>query len=161
NALSTSHAALAQHDSVVLLPSFTTASYTDAIERFHCTTLTAVPTMIAMLLKDKDSLRKADLSSVTAIRMGSAPVSAALLSSIRAMFPNARFQNVYGTRESAPVSLGAPSDGAEQPPLSLGCPHPQVRIRLVNGQNSAAQEGVLEIKSPAMMIGYHKLPEIT
>jgi long-chain acyl-CoA synthetase len=43
NALSTSHAALAQGDSVVLLPGFTVPRYLDAIARYRCTSLTAYP----------------------------------------------------------------------------------------------------------------------
>jgi long-chain acyl-CoA synthetase len=161
NALSTSHAALAQHDSVVLLPSFTPPSYIDAIGRYRCTWLSSVPTMIAMMLQQDELLRRTDLSSVTAIRMGSAPVSPALSHSIRALFPQANITNVYGTTESGPITFSTHPDGLEKPLLSLGYPHPQVQLRLVNGKSTEATEGVLEIKCPALMSEYHKLPEAT
>jgi acyl-CoA synthetase (AMP-forming)/AMP-acid ligase II len=161
NALSTSHAALAQHDSVVLLPGFTPASYIDAIGRYQCTWLSSVPTMIAMLLQHDDILRRTDLSSVTAIRMGSAPVSPALSRSIPVIFPHAQVSNVYGTTESGPITFGPHPDGLPQPPLSLGYAHSQVQLRLVDGGSVKAEEGVLEIKCPALMNGYHKLPEAT
>jgi long-chain acyl-CoA synthetase len=153
NGLSTGHAALAQHDSVVLLPRFTPASYVDAIGRYGCTTITAVPPMMAMMLREHDLLRRTDLSSVQAIRMGSAPVPAALHEALRGMFPHAQINNVFGTTESGPITFGPHPDGLAPPLRSVGCAHPGVQLRLA--------DGVLHIKCPALMNGYHKLPEAT
>ncbi len=153
NGLATAHAALAQHDSVVLLPRFTPASYIDAIGRYHCNTLSAVPPMMAMMLREGELLRRTDLSSVSSIRMGSAPVSAALHESLRRLFPHAEINNVFGTTESGPITFGPHPEGIAQPFRSVGCGHPQVQLRLV--------DGVLHIKCPALMNGYHKLPEAT
>jgi long-chain acyl-CoA synthetase len=153
NGLATAHAALAQHDSVVLLPRFTPASYLDAIGRYRCTTITAVPPMMAMMLREHELVRRTDLSSVTAIRMGSAPVSTALLDSLRAVFPHAQINNVFGTTEAGPIMFGPHPEGLGTPSRSVGCAHPQVQLRLV--------DGVLQIKCPALMNGYHKLPEAT
>jgi long-chain acyl-CoA synthetase len=161
NGLSTAHAALAQHDSVVLLPRFTPASYIDAISRYRCTTISAVPPMMAMMLREHELLRRSDLSSVTAIRMGSAPVSAALHDSLRKLFPHARIDNVFGTTESGPITFGSHPQGLAPRFRSVGCAHPQVQLRLVDGDNFAANEGVLHIKCPALMNGYHKLPKAT
>ncbi len=153
NGLSTAHAALAQHDSVVLLPKFTAATYIDAISRYRCTTITAVPPMMAMMLREHELLRRADFSSVTVIRMGSAPVSAALHDSLRGLFPHAQINNVFGTTESGPITFGAHPEGLAPPFRSVGYAHPEVHLRLV--------DGVLHIKCPALMNGYHKLPEAT
>ncbi len=161
NGLSTSHAALAQHDSVVLLPKFTPASYLDAISRYRCTAISAVPPMMAMMLREHELVRRTDLSSVTAIRMGSAPVSAALHDSLRSLFPHAQIHNVFGTTESGPIMFGPHPEGLAPPSRSVGCAHPQVQLRLADGENMAAEEGVLHIKCPALMNGYHKLPEAT
>jgi long-chain acyl-CoA synthetase len=161
NGLATAHAALAQHDSVVLLPRFTAASYIDAIGRYRCTTLSAVPPMMAMMLQERESLRRADLSSVTSIRMGSAPVSAALHESLRRLFPHAQINNVFGTTESGPITFGPHPEGLTPPVRSVGYAHPQVQLRLADGENTASEEGVLHIKCPALMNGYHKLPEAT
>jgi len=161
NGLSTSHAALAQHDSVVLLPRFTPASYLDAISRYQCTAISAVPPMMAMMLREHELLRRTDLSSVSAIRMGSAPVSAALEDSLRRLFPHAQINNVFGTTESGPITFGPHPEGFTPPFRSVGYAHPKVHLRLVDGENVAAEEGVLHIKCPALMNGYHKLPEIT
>lgn len=161
NALSTSHAALAQGDSVVLLPGFTVARYLDAIARYRCTSLTAVPTMLAMLLQQRELLLATDLSSVRTIRMGSAPVSPGLYQSIRDQFPDAKITNVYGTTESGPIAFGPHPTGLDAPQGSLGYPHAEVQLRLTSPQDPAAREGILEIKCPALMNEYHKLPDLT
>jgi long-chain acyl-CoA synthetase len=161
NALSTSHAALAQGDSVVLLPGFTVARYLDAIARYQCTSLTAVPTMLAMLLQQRELLRSTDLSSIRTIRMGSAPVSPGLYRSIRDQFPDAQVSNVYGTTEAGPIGFGPHPKGLDTPQGSLGYPHAEVQMRLSGVQDLAPGEGILEIKCPALMNEYHNLPELT
>src|SRR5262249_37957491 len=68
---------------IVLLPQSPAPAYIEAIGRNRCTWLTAVPPMIAMMLRERELLARTDLSSVEFIRMGSAPVSHALMQAIR------------------------------------------------------------------------------
>jgi long-chain acyl-CoA synthetase len=75
NALAVSQAALAQRDTVILLPSFTVESYIEAAAAYRATTLTSVPTMIGMMLQATPLLARADLTAVTAVRMGSAGIA--------------------------------------------------------------------------------------
>lgn len=161
NALSTSHAALAQGDCLVLLPSFTVTRYIDAIARYRCTSLTAVPTMLAMILQQRELLLSTDLSSVRSIRMGSAPISPGLYRSIRDQFADAHVTNVYGTTEAGPIGFGPHPKGLDTPHGSLGYPHAEVQLRLKGPQGLAAGEGILEIKCLALMNEYHKLPDLT
>src|SRR5690606_15819543 len=116
-----------------LLPQFTAAAYIDAIGTYRCTWLTAVPPMIAMMLRERDLLARIDLSSVKVIRMGSAPVSASLLTQIHAMFPAARVINAYGTTEGGPVVFGPHPAGLPTPTMSVGYPHPLVSVQLQPG----------------------------
>ncbi len=161
NALSTCQTALALHDTVVLLPAFAAASYIEAIGRYRPTLLTSVPTMMAMMLREERRLHETDLASVTALRMGSAPVSQALAEALSALFPRAAMSNGYGTTEAGPIVFAPHPAGLATPLLSLGCAHPEVELRLAGGGGGAAEEGVLEMKCPALMSEYHKLPEAT
>src|SRR5438045_3444124 len=68
NALALSLLACAAHASNVLLPQFGARAYIEAIERYRCTWLTAVPPMIAMMLREHDLLARTDVSSVEFIR---------------------------------------------------------------------------------------------
>ncbi len=161
NALAVSQAALARHDTVILLPGFAVESYIEAATAYRATTLTSVPTMIGMILREEGLLARADLTTVTAVRMGSAPVSQGLMEAARRAFPNAVVTNSYGTTEAGPIVFAAHPDGRPTPDLSVGVAHPQVSLRLVDGANRDAVEGVLQMRCPALMNGYHNLPEAT
>jgi long-chain acyl-CoA synthetase len=160
NALALSKLACAAHATVVLLPQFTARAYIEGIERYRCTWLTAVPPMIAMMLREQDLLARTDLASVEFIRMGSAPVSASLMEAIRHVLPQASVTNAYGTTEAGPVVFGPHPKGLPQPEMSVGYPHRQVELRLVDGENRDAGQGVLEMKCPALMNGYHNRPAV-
>ena len=44
--------------------------------------------------------------------------------------------------------------------MSVGYPHPQVEVRLAAGNERDAVEGMLEMRCPALMNGYHNRPEL-
>lgn len=161
NALAISQAAFGQGNTVVLLPSFTAPSYIDAIARYRCTTLTSVPTMMAMTLRESELLARTDLSPVTAIRMGSAPISSGLVEAISRLFPNAKISNGYGTTEAGPIVFAPHPAGLPTPSLSTGTKHPEVDLRMVDGENTDADKGIMEMRCPALMNEYHNLPEAT
>ena len=181
NALALMLLTVASHATAVLLPQFTARHYIEAISYYRCTWLTSVPPMIAMMLREKDALAQADLSSVRAVRMGSAPVSESLLERIHELLPNARVINAYGTTEGGPIVFARAADGRPTPPMALGVPHRDVAIRLRPSAGDAApgdgaegdastkashaldagpDRGVLEMRSPALMLGYHQRPDI-
>jgi acyl-CoA synthetase (AMP-forming)/AMP-acid ligase II len=161
NALALAFLSVGSHATTVLLPQFTAQAYIRCIERYRCTWLTAVPPMIAMMLRERDLLARTDLSSVKVIRMGSAPVSASLLAQIHAMLPNARVINAFGTTEGGPVVFGPHPQGLPTPPTSVGYPHPEVSLRLAPGPGDGPDQGILEMKSPGLMLGYHQRPDLS
>lgn len=160
NALALAFLSLASHATTVLLPQFTAAAYINAIGTYRCTWLTAVPPMIAMMLREHDLLAHTDLSSVKVIRMGSAPVSASLLTQIHAMFPAARVINAYGTTEGGPVVFGPHPAGLPTPHMSVGYPHPLASVQLMPGPSDGPDQGILTLRSPGLMQGYHQRPDL-
>jgi long-chain acyl-CoA synthetase len=161
NGLSVCQATLNTGGTIVLLPSFTAAAYIDAASRHRVHALTAVPTMIAMMLRERALMASADLSSVQSLRVGSAPLSEHLIAQMRQAFPRARIMHGYGTTEAGPIVFGPHPDGLELTPLSPGVAHPAVELRLRRDGAVAVDEGVLEMRCPAVMTGYHKLPDAT
>ena len=160
NALALAKLASAAHATIVLLPRFEARAYVEAIGHYRPTWLTAVPPMIAMMLREADTLARTDLSSVEFIRMGSAPVSASLMEATHRAFPKAAVTNAYGTTEAGPVVFGPHPKGLPQPENSVGYPHPKVQLRLSDGGSRKAVRGVLEMKCPALMLGYHNRPDV-
>jgi acyl-CoA synthetase (AMP-forming)/AMP-acid ligase II len=161
NGLFVSAFALAGGASAVLLPQFSAPAYIDAIGRWRCTWLTSVPTMMALVVQEPAHLAATDLSSVRRVAMGSAPLTQGLIDKVNAAFPGAAINNGYGTTETGPVAFGPHPRGLPRPDLSLGYPVPGLGLRLVDGDTLDAEESVLQLKTPALMPGYHNLPDRT
>jgi acyl-CoA synthetase (AMP-forming)/AMP-acid ligase II len=161
NGLAMCQTTLSHGDTIVLLPQFTTQGYIEAAAQHRVAFLTSVPTMIAMMLREKALLARTDLSAVEAVRMGSAPLTQGLIDQVRALFPKAQITNGYGTTEAGPVVFGPHPGGVKQPELSTGYPHPDVKLRLVRDGQVVDDEGELEMACGALMTRYHNLPEAT
>jgi long-chain acyl-CoA synthetase len=161
NALSVCQSTLNTGGTIVLLPSFSAPAYIDAAARYRVHALTAVPTMIAMMLREREAMASADFSSVQSLRVGSAPLSEQLIAQMQRDLPQARIVHGYGTTEAGPIVFGPHPAGLERTPLSVGVAHPSVELRLRRDGIMVADEGVLEMRCPAVMNGYHKLPDAT
>ena len=159
NALNAIKQGLTAGATLPLLPQFDIERYIEAIGRYHCTVISGVPTMMAMVLTRKDKLAKIDTTSVRTVMMGSAPSSPQLLKELRAHFPNAEPLVVYGVTEGGPVPLGPHPEGKPRPADSLGVPYPGTGAKLVGGPHP--DEGELVLKNPGNLLGYHNLPEET
>jgi long-chain acyl-CoA synthetase len=151
--------AFAAGGSLVLMPSFDARTYARAIERFRVTWLTSVPTMLAMVARERDLVGGLDFSSVERVTMGSAPLTQALIDKVQALFPQAAINNSYGTTEAGPNPFGPHPDGIPRPVLALGCSVPGTEAELREGPSP--DEGVLYMRSPMLMEGYNNLPEKT
>ena len=160
NALCVSLFSLAVSAQEVLLPEFDAAQYLAAIERFGCTWITSVPTMLAMCFARPDLVSRTDVSSVRIVRMGSAPISPKLWAQVKHTFPGASVMNGYGTTEAGPIVFGA-RPGKTVPDLSVGYQADEVDVRLIDDAGNESDQGVLVHRTPATMTGYLNLPEKT
>ena len=143
----------------ILMTRFHAGEYLRAIDRHRCTALLAVPTMLALIARETEVLAKVDLTCLRQILVGSAPSSDALIADIRGLFPNAGLINSWGTTEAGPLCFGPHPKGLPRPPLSLGFPRADVEVRLAGG--ATPDEGVLQLRTPALMSGYLNRPEET
>ena len=143
----------------VILPDFKVEAFARAITDHHCTWITSVPTMLAMLVQRRDLVGDRDFGHVTRVTMGSAPVTETLWNEVQALFPNARLFNAYGTTEHGAAAFAEHPDGLARPPLSIGYPTPDTRLELRDGDHP--DRGILHVKGPANARGYHRQPEVT
>jgi long-chain acyl-CoA synthetase len=148
----------AGHGSIVMLPQFNGRTYLEAIARWGVTNIGAVPTMIARAFKEADLLERLDFTKIRAVRVGSAPVTQALLERMQAVFPGASVANGYGTTEAGPAVFGPHPEGKQTPLLSVGYPLKDGEVKLVGGDDP--DQGVLWMRNPAVMDGYLHLPEV-
>jgi acyl-CoA synthetase (AMP-forming)/AMP-acid ligase II len=151
---------LVNGEAIVSLPRFEPRPYLQAIHRWRCTMLTGIPTMFALLARETDLIRELDLTSVKAIGIGSAPLSPNLLGRVREIFPAAEIINGYGTTEAGPAVFGPHPLGTRRPEISLGSPLSSIEWRLA-GASADSNEGVFQMRSPAVMAGYLNLPDAT
>lgn len=158
NGLFFSTVALANRMTIVSLSRFRAEEYLKAIAQFKCTYLTGVPSMFALAARVKNKPDPKELACVQNIKVGSAPLSQTLIEQIRSVFANAEISNGYGTTEAGPAVFGPHPDGLPQPPTSVGYPLSDVEWRFENG---AADEGPLELRTPALARQYLNLPEAT
>ena len=159
NGLFFSMMAISNQMAIVSLPKFDARRYLETAAEQRCTVLTGIPTMFALIARERDLLESLDLTEVRLVTIGSAPLTDALLAQVKSNFPKAQVLNGYGTTEAGPCAFGAHPKSLEWPPLALGFPYPDIEWRLVNGPS--AHEGEFEIKTPALMPGYLNLPEKT
>ena len=148
----------ASNASLVFMPSFETRKYIEAISTYKVVAAGGVPTMWARVVKETELIAKFDFSSLKRLRLGSAPLTRGLWDRISEAFPNIAIDYTYGTTEAGPAVFGPHPDGLPKPPLALGYPLPDSEIKFVDGSEN---EGVLLMRNPALMAGYHNLPEQT
>ncbi|MGQ0641148.1 MAG: class I adenylate-forming enzyme family protein [Gemmatimonadaceae bacterium] len=159
NGLFFSMVALSNGYTVASLPRFEARSYLETVARYRCTLLSGIPTMFALMARESDLIAELDLSSVRMVTIGSAPLTQPLIDRVRAIFPNAALQNGYGTTEAGPGVFGAHPGGLPRPALSLGFPLQDIQWRLADGPSP--DQGVLHLRTPALMQGYLNLPDVT
>jgi acyl-CoA synthetase (AMP-forming)/AMP-acid ligase II len=159
NGLFFSTVALASRLCIVSMPRFDARKYLETVARFRCEVLSGIPTMFALMVRERDLVASLDLRCVREITIGSAPLSAALLAEVQALYPNARVRNGFGTTETGPAAFGPHPGGVPTPPLSLGYPMAGVECQLVDGPNP--DEGILALRTPALMRGYLNRPDLT
>lgn len=169
NALFLSETVTAYGATEVLMRQFNARGYLQAAARHRCGIVTAVPTMLALCLRERDLLPTLALDSVRVVAMGSAPVTDALFEQVGALFPQAAVANGWGTTETGPAVFGPHPQGLPRPPLSLGHPLPDVQVRLLPpdtppqdpAQAAGLDEGELYVRNGAVMPGYLNRPADT
>jgi len=140
------------------MPYFNARQMLELIDKERLTTLSGIPTMFAMMVRESDLLKSVDLSCVQTVTIGSAPLSLTLRDEISAIFPNAEVRNSYGTTESGPAMFGPHPQGKARPSLSIGYPYEGVEWKLV-GEDPHC--GRLLTRTPAVLREYLNLPEQT
>lgn len=159
NGLFCAKSIFASNASAVMTPTFDERRYIQAIADYGVTSIVAVPTMFARLLKHQDLLQTCDFSRLTKIGLGSAPITIAMSEKIEAAFLTAAISHGYGTTEAGPAVFGPHPAGKTPPPLTLGHPLNPDMVDLVDGPSP--DEGVLLMRNPSLMSGYRGMAEKT
>ena len=135
------------------------------IEQERITNWAAIGSMGPRVL-DCPALATADVSSVTNVGFGGAPVTPELQQRMRDAFPNAATSvgMGYGSSESVAVATMIGGPDLEEHPRSCGTTTAtfEIEIRDENGRPVPdGADGIVYVRSPYTMLGYWKDPETT
>jgi fatty-acyl-CoA synthase len=152
--------------SFVILPSFTPASWLEAVEKHRITATMVVPAMLYGILDNPD-IDHRDLSSLETIYYGASPASPTRLKQAIGRFGPIFFQ-FYGQSE-APMTVTVMRKEEHGPEnldrlASCGRPVPWVRTALLDDElNPVApgESGEICVQGPLTCSGYLNLPEQT
>lgn len=150
------HASLYNGDCVVVLPKFDFDGCMGAIQRFSINNLYLVPPIIIQMVNNKKKLDTFDLSSVTTIFTGAAPLGPETAEVLQKIYPSWKIRQGYGLTETCTVVCStSPIDiwfG------SSGCLLPGFEARLVTPEGHEItgydQPGELLARSPSVTLGY-------
>ena len=137
----------------------------DLIERERITSIAAVPTLMRQILESPD-LDRRDLSSITSLGSGGAPVPPDLVARMQELFGVAVSpSNGYGLTETSSGVTGNRGPDYRARPSSVGRPVPGTDIRVVDpGTDSVLgidEIGELCFRGPSIARGYWNRPEAT
>ncbi|MDL4777554.1 MULTISPECIES: class I adenylate-forming enzyme family protein [Thermomonosporaceae] len=153
---------LAMGGAVCFMEDFDPAGVLAAIERAGITLWGQIPTMF-QLVAARPEFATADLSSLTHIGWGGAPMPRDMVARLRAT--GARLSTVYGLTESCvSVAYNDPDADDETLASTIGRPDPRLELRLVDPAGTpvpAGTPGEIQLRNPCVMSGYLGLPEAT
>lgn len=147
---------------IVFMETFDPAGILEITERERITTLGGLPLMHQAVFDHPDATRR-DLSSVSVIAWGGAPMPAPLLK--RLMGKGYFFSLHYGLTEGGSINSVNPPD-ADFALLTetIGHPDHHNEYRVVDAEGAPVSEneiGEVQIRGPGVMLGYFNNPEAT
>lgn len=153
----------------VMLSGFQPVEVFQTIERHRITTLPLVPTILKILIEHPE-WDKFDLSSLSCIGYGGAPITETLLRDSMARLGQCRFVQCYGQTELSPIAtllepqyhtLEGPDSGHLQT-AGRATTMSEVMVIAPNGNPAAPGEvGEITVAGPMAMLGYWNKPEET
>lgn len=140
----------------VIMPSFEVQAFLRAIGEERVNALTSVPA-IYWLAVNQPNFRDFDVTGVSRLTYGGAPIAPDLVLRIMEAFPNARVGNGFGLSETSALSTFLPHEYSRLRPETVGFATPVVDVRLADDTDVAE----LLIRGENVVPGYWNKPEAT
>jgi acyl-CoA synthetase (AMP-forming)/AMP-acid ligase II len=122
-----------------------------------------VPAMVELLMAHPDT-EAADLSSLTTVLIGSAPLAPQLFQRLRDRLPQAEVTNSYSLTESGSAFFAMSADEAAERVGSIGRPVPPTEVRLVDDADEpvpVGEVGEMWLRVPGRTRHYYQDEEST
>jgi len=147
----------------ILVSKFNAVGCLSIIEKERVTSITQAPTMYRMMLDARNDGRW-DTGSVKRAVTGAAPMSKKTKESLKDLFPEAGFFDLYGLTEASPGVAILTADDFYHKPESVGRAMLSVEVRAAGADDQAlppGETGEILCRGPNIMQGYHKSPQAT
>jgi acyl-CoA synthetase (AMP-forming)/AMP-acid ligase II len=145
------------------MPRFDAATWINEVETRRPMIAFLVPAMVELLLASP-GVEEADLTSLSMVSVGAAPIAPSTLLRLQQLVPNAAVTNSYSMTEAGTAYCILPKGELEKRPGSVGKPLPPAEIRVVgeDGNELPAEEvGEIVIKPAHSPRFYYKDPDAT
>ena len=149
---------LALGGTTVVLPAFDVRTFLRTVADEQINVLTSAPAIYALALAQPD-VGGFDLSAVTRVTYGGAPIAPALVSRLRERFPGAELGNGFGLTETSSIATFLPDAWAADHADSVGFAAPVVDLALADPDDAGV--GELLVRGPNVVPGYWNKPEAT
>lgn len=141
----------------VVIPGFDPYVFLEVIPKYKVNLTFVVPPMVLFLNKHP-MVAKADLSSLTQVVSGAAPLGAEMVEEFHNKHPQCCIGQGYGMTETAPVITANPIDSCVAKPAAAGVPVCNTELKIVDtdtGKECAAGDhGEVVCRGPQLMLGY-------
>jgi acyl-CoA synthetase (AMP-forming)/AMP-acid ligase II len=145
------------------LPKFDAGEWLRIVARERPTMAFLVPAMAELLVAHPD-FATADLTSLQAVSIGSAPLAPATLLTLVERIPQASVSNSYGMTEAGPAFIVMPQEEVTKRIGSVGKPFPPMEIKIVDdddAQLAPHQVGELLMRLQGRQREYYKDDDAT
>ncbi|KAF7156093.1 hypothetical protein CNMCM5623_009235 [Aspergillus felis] len=143
-------------DQVIVLPKFELKLYLSAIQKFKITALFLVPPIIITMLRNQDVCSKFDLSSVTTLFTGAAPLGMETAADVKKIYPKVTVRQGYGLTETSTVVCSTHPADVVLGSSGILLPGVEARIMTPEGKEVTSYDtpGELVVRSPSVVLGY-------
>ncbi|KAF4119560.1 Acyl-CoA synthetase (AMP-forming)/AMP-acid ligase II [Geosmithia morbida] len=160
------HLPMVLNANVYVLSGFTMERMLRTVEKYKIKELLLVPPILIRLVRERDLVKKYDLSHVRRFTSGAAPLSNEILGLLEKQFPGTGFKQAYGMTESCScVTLHPPSMYSYRYASRVGGVVASTEVRIVDPETnrdcSAGQPGEIWARGPQITMGYIGNPQAT
>ncbi len=143
---------------------FDAGRWLDYVATWRPTMAFIVPAM-AQLIINHEAFDDADLSSLSMLSIGSAPLAPEILGVLLHRLPNASVSNSYGLTEAGPAFCVTPKEQAGRKIGSVGQPLPPMEIRIVEPGGDrvlpVGEHGEVQVRNKGRQREYYKDEDAT
>lgn len=157
---------LAAGATIVVLPKFEMNDLLLAIAKYKVSYFPLVPPILVAMVNNADQIKKNyDLSSLSYVLSGGAPLGKELIEGFVEKFPNVMIMQGYGLTESTAVGASTDSLDESRKYGTAGMISPSNEAKIVDPESGKAlgvnQTGELWLRGPTIMKGYFNNHEAT